>query len=344
MTGEQFFDAFGQIDPAYVLELDELMARDSRKPVPFPWGRMIRAALIAALIAALMLVSAYASGLSGLVSRFIKDPGLPPSGDAASEEAAELMDRLYPIHHRDYISLSGIAGSPEYRAAAEWLSFKGAYADRKAAEQLAQGQAYYEWRDLERSFVLDAKDREICRLYQVWDEEMWKMLQEIAGKYGLSLHTERRPLLGDWLPTREHGQYEDGSFLVSVISSFDQQPYSYLLYLERDGALPCDDLAASCADAYEEWEYESARGDCVSIALRAAGGRDASDFLLFYDGGGVSITIKLGLAHFSLETMDEKRFIEHFIDAIDFSAVASAETPEAALAVLKGTEHETPEQ
>ena len=164
MTKEKFFDLFGQIDSSYILAVEDVH-NVSSKTIQFSRKRIARTILIAAIIASLMMLTAYATGLFGLVSRFIKDPGSTIENNTVPSEAAEVLDSLRAVHHRDYISLSGVAGSPEYQAAAEWLAFKGNYADQKTAEQIEKGETYYEWRDLERSFAPDEKAKEICRLF-----------------------------------------------------------------------------------------------------------------------------------------------------------------------------------
>lgn len=261
MNKDQFFDAFGQIDPAYVFAVDEILTGSRAKSAAFSRRKLIRAALIAAAIAGLLTVTAYAAGLFGLQERLIRDPA--PTGQSAgiSAETEKTLDELQSVHHRDYLSLSGVNGSPEYRAAAEWLAYKGSHADQMAAEQLEQGKAYYEWRDLERSFAPDEETKDICRLYQVWDEAMWDKLQEIAGKYGLALHTGRTAFPG--VP-RDYGIYEDGSF-SAAIEATARIGFSYTIYLERPGSLPADDLAAG-TEEYEEWAYSNAWGDELSIA------------------------------------------------------------------------------
>lgn len=340
MTSEQFFDAFGQIDAAYVLAVDHILVHGSQKNALSAGRKVLRTALIAAVIAGLMTVTAYAAGLFGLLGRLIKGTDSTGQSYAVSQETADVLDQLRTIHHRDYISLSGVAGSPEYQAAAEWLAFKGAYADQKTAEQIEQGKTYYEWRDLERGFVSDTRMKETCRLYQVWDAAMWEKLQEIAEKYKLSLHAERTLILGNWNQSREYGQYEDGSFLAAATTTLEQQFYAYDLYLERKGALPCDDMTASGADEYAEWEYKNARGQRVSIAMRDISPNNTwadINYLIFYSGDDVTMTIKACRSHSADDPgVDDKLFAEHLADTIDFTAVASAPTPEDALAILRG--------
>ena len=230
-------------------------------------------------------------------------------------------------------------GSAEYQAAAEWLAFKGGYADKKTAEQTEQGQPYYEWRDLERSFAADNETKEICRLYQVWDETMWAKLQEIAARYGLALHTERRAIANAGNQSREYGAYEDGSFHISASAVIAQERYLYEVYLEKNGCLPCDDMTAGGACEYEEWEYTAGRGDKVSIAVRDVSTNETwaqYELLVLYSGDGAVMTVKASYGYQRGDGGDEKRFAESLADSIDFSAVAGADAPEDAVLILKG--------
>lgn len=333
MTKEQFFDAFGQIDGAYVLAAgDAIYGKTETARVSYK--KLVRTLIIAAVIAALLTLTAYAAGLFGLTGRVINDPG----GSVLSGEAGETVDRLRAVHHRDYISLGGVIGSAEYQAAAEWLAFKGSYADKKTAELTEQGLPYCEWRDLERSFAPDEGAREICRLYQVWDGTMWATLQEIAAGYGLTLHTERRAITNAGDQSRERGAYEDGSFHISAAAIIGQERYLYEVYLEKSGCLPCNDMTAGGACEYEEWEYTTGRGDKVSIAVRDMSTNEAwaqYELLVLYSGDGAVMTVR---ASYGCQRVngDEKLFAERLADSIDFSAVAGADAPEDAVLILKG--------
>ena len=339
MTKDQFFDLFGQIDATYILAVEDALSRNS-KVVHLPRKRIVRTILIAAVIASLMTLTAYATGLLGIISRIIKDPGSEIQNSTLPSEAAEALDSLRSVHHRDYISLSGVTGSPEYQAAAEWLAFKGCYADQKTVAQITEGKTYYEWRDLERSFAPNEKTKEICRLYQVWDATMWEKLQEIAEKYNLSLHSVRTPILGDWIQLREHGKYEDGSFVVSSTTTIEGQVCIYDFYMERAGFLPCDDMTASCADEYEEWEYTNSHGQSVSIAMRDVSTNESwsqFDYLVFYSDSDATMTVKATYGHpLNVKTSDDKAYAERLTDSIDFASLISANTPEDALVILRG--------
>lgn len=333
MTKEQFFDAFGQIDSAYVLAAGNALY-GKQETAHVSHKKLVRTLIIAAVIAALLTLTAYAAGWLGLAGRVISDPG----GNALPGEAGEVVDRLRTVHHRDYVSLGGVIGSAEYQAAAEWLAFKGDYADKKTAEQTEQGQPYYEWRDLERSFAPDEGAREICRLYQVWDGTMWAKLQEIAARYGLELHTERRAITNAGDQSREHGAYEDGSFHISASAMVAQERYLYEVYLEKNGCLPCDDMTAGGPCEYEEWECLTTRGDKVSIAVRDVSTNETLaqyELLVFYSGDGAVMTVRASYGYLCGDG-DEKLFAESLADSIDFYAVAGADTPENAVLILKG--------
>lgn len=73
MTKDRFFDAFGQIEPTYVLAAGDILygGKEVRKPPV----RAVRTILIAAAIAVLMTLTAYAAGWFGLSDRLINDLG-----------------------------------------------------------------------------------------------------------------------------------------------------------------------------------------------------------------------------------------------------------------------------
>lgn len=90
MTKEQFFDAFGQIDGAYVLAAgDAIYGKTETARVSYK--KLVRTLIIAAVIAALLTLTAYAAGLFGLTGRVINDPGgssFPRRGGRGSRQAA----------------------------------------------------------------------------------------------------------------------------------------------------------------------------------------------------------------------------------------------------------------
>ena len=335
MTKYDFFEAFGEIDFPYILAVDGVLKKADSAVIPFSRRKVLRIALIAAVLAGLLTITAYAAGLFGLQSRLIHP--LSPAGQTHGlpDTVEEILDNLRTVYYKDYISLSGVAGSIEYQASAEWLAFKGTYTEQRAAAQLEKDEGYFEWRDLERSFAADDEEREICRLYQVWDKAMWSKLQEIAEKYGLQLHTSRSPLPGD---TREHGVYEDGSFIVSI-QKYDSPIVFYDVYAERRGSLPADGLIAVGTDRYEEWEYTNAYDNMLSIAVKDVTQDELwpnDEILIFYNSEDITVTVKTGYSHRTGDGTDSKATAEAFADTIDFAAAIAAGTPDEIIAILKG--------
>ena len=163
-------------------------------------------------------------------------------------------------------------------------------------------------------------------------------VEEIAARYGLALHTERRAIANAGDQSRERGAYEDGSFHISASAMVAQERYLYEVYLEKNGCLPCDDMTAGGACEYVEWEYTAGRGDKVSIAVRDVSTNEAwaqYELLVLYSGNGAVMTVR---ASYGCQRVngDEKLFAERLADSIDFSAVAGADAPEDAVLILKG--------
>ena len=169
---------------------------------------------------------------------------------------------------------------------------------------------------------------------------MWETLNEIADRNGLNLHSERTLLIGDWNPQREHGKYEDGSFVISGMTTISGQVCIYDFYFERAGYLPCDDMTASCAYEYEEWEYTNTYGQSVSIAMRDVSTNKAwsqLDYLIFYSSDAATITIKASYGYpLNANATDDMLYAEQLADSIDFTALCLSNTPESALEILKG--------
>ncbi len=63
MNKFQFFESFGEIDPAFVTAVDELLAGEGPARPAFRRKKVLGAALLAAVLAALLTATAYAAGL-----------------------------------------------------------------------------------------------------------------------------------------------------------------------------------------------------------------------------------------------------------------------------------------
>ena len=112
MKQQRILDMLEHIDERYILEAAPSL-RDRRSSMPRKAGRtLLIAAVIVSLFAALCAV-AYAAGWFGLAQR-ITEPAEPTS-------VSLIIGEETPVE--GYISMNGIAGSPEAQAHAEWVAF-----------------------------------------------------------------------------------------------------------------------------------------------------------------------------------------------------------------------------
>ena len=304
--GLAIFESLGYIDPEYIEQAAN--SRGVERNIP---GRTIKLLLIAAALLSLLTAAACAAAWFGLGARLISLGG---QGEAGAGEG------------EIYVSLAGLRGSPEFLAAGQWLEFKNRYEEKMARERLAEGESPYGWRDLERSFAgEDEYDLALSRIYGVWDEMMLKELKDIAGEYGLSLHTRAgRPDDGELEGTvYENGAYEYG-FMLPLYNGYRQAT----IYYEPWGTLPARSLPIYAPEEYEQWEYETALRARVDIALRRQSidvpenyepspGELSWDCLIFCRGDGADLTLRCS---WSGEPAPQNT-AEDIADALDFEAL-----------------------
>lgn len=217
-----------------------------------------RTLLIAAVIAVLLAIAAFA-----VYQIAFKDVlfGEPYGTENLRGEAA-----LHPWERID-ISTSGIASSPEYQAYVEWKEWNDAW-----------------WAENPDPFTdlgIDDTQYETAEnyawLYQAWFKEQAEKLDEIAEKYGLTLHTLNTPVdsedelcavLGisdiwrDEISTEKGAVFENGAFSLSTELAPDMWAY---VVLNVDGSFSM--LHMSIAAEYDEWSYETADGVTVALAM-----------------------------------------------------------------------------
>ena len=167
----------------------------------------------------------------------------------------------------DMISLQGFAGSPEYQAMLEWSEFEHGY-DRDGAILWQVGNQPTEW-----------TEKYNRNGYTVYSQEMADALEAIAEKYGLTLHSgfslgadlvELRERFGDFTQADNWGgyYYNDGTFQFDGeqnIPGFG--PLDYQFRRSMKGVLDTVGLNIIDAASYEQWEYETACGERVLLAL-----------------------------------------------------------------------------
>ena len=187
------------------------------------------------------------------------DP-LPAPEPEAEEPQAVPYDPL--SGDTDQISLQGFAGSPEYQAALAWAEFLHSY-DRDGSVLASVGNAPTPW-----SETYSANG------YSVYSQEMADTLEGIAAEYGLTLHSgfasasidELRARFGDFCNNRHQGSgycYDDGTFMCD--GAFDCIAYQIRRCMK--GVLDTVGLNVFDAEQYEQWEYTTAGGETVLLAL-----------------------------------------------------------------------------
>ena len=183
-------------------------------------------------------------------------------------------DSDQPYGNTDVMSLQGLAGSPEFEANARWQAFYDSY-DPDGAILASVGNS-----DTSLEPRYDA--------YPCYTREMADTLDAIAEESGLELLSGLTLYgaaeLPDWmrntLPqscgafdhcTYDAYSFDNGSFKTEGAFFFcdARWPYetNYQFVCNRKGYLSVSYLAIGDADDYTQWEYETASGVTVTLAL-----------------------------------------------------------------------------
>ena len=266
MTRDALYRAYDGLRPSDAARERMLQAVKEAAAHPeteeLPKRRTFRRSLL--LAAALGLIVAfgsvaYATGWFGLRSAVMyHDNGDPDQ----------------PYGNTDVMSLQGLAGSPEFEANARWQAFYDSY-DPDGAILASVGNS-----DTGLGPRYDA--------YPCYTREMADTLDAIAEESGLELLSGLTLYgaaeLPDWmrntLPqscgafdhcTYDAYSFDSGSFKTEGAFLFcdAQWPYetNYQFVCNRKGYLSVSYLAIGDADDYTQWEYETASGVTVTLAL-----------------------------------------------------------------------------
>ena len=297
LNREELFAAIGEIDDELVLPVLERLEGERERPSLRVTRKAIRVALIAAVIAALLAVTAMASEILGLKSRLV-----------SSETGMESADPRLPVR-RDHISLNGLAGSREYLACSEWLSFCDYYEEQMAGDCLSDGKEAGAWKDSFHSFAGNQAEKDICRIYGAWDETMFKRLLEISRRYELRLLTDityapsqsylfETTGLSPYIWGVERYDYDLGSFLFEDGSFKDEstltvngEQYAYTLTCIHTGVLYPFSLDIPAGAQCREWEHVSPEGITLDMALFENEG--INDLKIFCNSDDMYVTLSL---------------------------------------------------
>ena len=259
MNRELLSKAVGNIDDRYIAEARFSVPEDasgtSERIVHMKKKRIISLALAAALILALG-TAAYA-----IYNWRLQD--LVLHSNAENETEVTESQRIDPLSEGvDTLSLQGYAGSPEYKAMLEWSEFQKNY-DSDGEILASVGNNPTPWSEKYGSGN-----------YLVYSQEMADTLAAIADKYALTLHSgltvvsidDLRARFGDFCAEIRYGSgycYADGTF------SCDCENSKGMFQIRRcmKGVLDAASLNVGNVEDYEQWEYTTACGATVLLAL-----------------------------------------------------------------------------
>ena len=245
MNGSLYlFDNLGRIPDRYVLEADAALGLSGRKKRR-AGKKLWRTVLIAAVIAALMGVTAYAMGLLGL------------------------RERIFPVEGAEKVVVvpNGLKGTKTYEGTGEWWIWQDEHRNDPG--------------DYSLSFLQgNDQKRKTCQLYWALTPEAADKLYEIAETYDLELYSEsvtadsmeRLTALTGIQPFLTEGEvaftggyvFADGSFKAEGFLNVDEFSLGYVLSRFSTGALYPYGGVTRLQD-YSERDYETAMGQTVNI-------------------------------------------------------------------------------
>ncbi|MBR0354353.1 MAG: hypothetical protein IJK35_03155 [Oscillospiraceae bacterium] len=239
------------------------------------------------------------------------DP-LPASEPAAEEPKTAPYDPL--AGDSDQISLQGFAGSPEYQAALAWAEFQHNY-DRDGSVLASVGNGPTPWTE---TYSVNG--------YHVYSQEMADTLEGIAAEYGLTLHSgglqsadlrEMKERFGAFCTAAVTGRgyyFADGTFQSDC--AFDG--ISFQIRRCMKGVLDTVSLNVFDAEQYEQWEYTTACGETVLLAL----GPNKALILAESDQSFVVVNVLAGASDslfFGADGSITAAQLEELADSFDFS-------------------------
>ncbi len=308
---------------------------DARPAAILRRRKILRTALLAAILSALFVGTAYAAwrielGQKLLPSAVVGEIGVPPT---------ETAEQKY------YLTDYGFTDSPEARASQEMWDYYWSYTERRGQECLDWGLSYYDWLEEDGDWYTGDPELEALHtIYQAQNREMAEKFLEIRDRYGLKLHSQEIvspsqeefyalsgvepfcfPPSGDeTVPCKRI--YEDGSFILEgTLETEDQRQFLFSLTRSLSGVLPAASLMIENPEGYEQWETVNRFGNGLSLALRSRypdpgaltdNVPEVDRLLIFFEGEGVSVTLTVGPTLECLSREDA----ETLADCFDFEA------------------------
>lgn len=312
-NSERLIQAIGNIDDEIIDQISgELDRGEAEAPRRRSTVKIRRIFILAAVIGALLIATAYAAGWFGLRSRVI-----PP-------ETAETQNQ---VSSGGGISRNAYADTPEGRAFMEWAQFQSAY--------LAEDHGFSNENDV--SWLNgDGELEKYYYMYGAFDQTMMDKLLEIRDKYRVTLHTDmvtppnnsyffQITGLAPFLLTEGGSDdmlcqqvYEDGSFQAEVFTTVEGVETSLTLARGRKGTLDPSYRDVEDINSFEEWQYTTQTGALVNLAVRAGGGRA----FVFYDDENYIVTLFASVP----EGEHYRAATEALAELVDYKAVCGGRT------------------
>lgn len=323
MNKNQLLDMMGSIRDNYVLEAIE--SRGSAASRPKSHLRLHRIGLLAAVLAALLL-------LAGCMAVYLRLQDMSIGKDTYVQSHDEKGRAIEPTEKEwEVLNFSGIAGSPEQKASAQWYEFTESY-------------------DPEGKYLNDDPDipdipNNYEYVYGCYTKEMVDKLDEIKDENHLQLLETQIPIqryqsdialeaLGKTSLLRE-----GADATIGKVSGFLFAPYNFKLeydltltgdnppwskpvmvteLFQHKGYIPYNGYWGVNLDAYQQWNYTTSQGVSLLIAWGKGGG-----FLICpQDDGILTINISGSSTQSRFPEADQvpgKEAMEAFAEAIDFS-------------------------
>lgn len=284
-NNDLYKETFSQLHTAANINVEDYSKVKKRQKQVF---RIATAACVCLLLAASSTV--YAMNIFGLKDMIISnrviptpavtesigdvsDTGSDAQGGTVTDDAAVTPVESDPANpfvadNVDLISLQGFADCNESKAVREWTEFCDNYdKDGALLAQVGNGPT-----------GLD--DR--YSLYRAYTQEMADQLDEIVGKYNLSLHSSiiiinsqeeltQKAGIGNFLGTANYTNgaymYEDGTFHFDGTASLDSLLIDYQFMNCKKGAFTDVILNIGNLEDYTEWSYQTDSGITVRLAM-----------------------------------------------------------------------------
>lgn len=351
MTSLELLESFVTVKDKYVLEAhreeipgDNIIPFQNRMNYEESEGRkqpkdshtkhrtpMKKSVLIAVIAAAMLMLAGFAYAVMKLQELSVGEYTYTQPNPQNREEQITVTN--------EFISLQGLQGSVEYLATKEWQDFLRSYdTDGAILDKIGNDPTGLE-------------DLEGYTYYQVYTQEMYDKLQEIAAKYNLKIHSQMDLVDQEELDYRVGGVfmgeelsrswayiYENGTFQCDGEALLDEKVVHLQFRRNVKGTMEEVVLNIGNAEEYQEVQYETLCGETVLLEL----GTDHSLIYADFEECLVLVNVLAGTEEGFLDdaegaiTMED---LKRIADGIDFTVLKNVITPD-----MRGDSIVTPEQ